>query len=384
MLGFAVVLEGVDLQPAVVDRVAGGPDDGADPGLGQVELQDRLADTGRIGQQVAGFGLRWQVEAVAGDVGVCCIQQGQVVLVATGDVVGQVVREVHHATVEGFGQADQGHALLGEPTKVDGFTPAGPTHGNGHVLLARLHGLGIPFAQHPQPPAEITVAIGTRRPVVSPHRQVHLLAGALQFIGDLHTRGAGAHHQYRACSQLLRVAVLRRVDLLDAADGRCNRRDHRALERTGGDHHMPRFDHPGTGVDSEARTVGIALDALHVDPGADRCIEFFRIGFEVVRDLLLGGKGVRVQAGKFQARKAVVPRRAIGNQRIPAPGAPRFGDPVALQHQVRHPKLAQVLTHGHAGLTGTHNKRINLDFLNGHVCALLKVGRVQIGHGWRL
>lgn len=183
---------------------------------------------------------------------------------------------------------------------------------------------------------------------------------------------------------MLRVAVLGRVDLRDAADGWRNRWDHRALERTGGDHHMARFDQPGTGDDAEARAVGITLDALHVDPGADRRIEFFRIGFEVVRHLLLGGKGVRVQACEFQAREAVVPGRTIGNQRIPASRAPRLRNTVALQHQVRHPEFAQVLTHGHAGLTGTHNKRINLDCFNGHVCALLKVGRVQIGHGWRL
>ena len=219
---------------------------------------------------------------------------------------------------------------------------------------------------------------------MSSYRQVHLLAGALQFIGDLHPRGSGAHHQHRARRQLLRVAIVGRVDLLDAADGRRNRWDDRALERTGGDHHVPGFDQPGTGVDREARTIAIALHALHFDPCADRCIEFFRIGFEVVRHLLLGGKGVRVKACEFQARKAVMPGRTIGDQRIPAPCAPRFGDTVALQHQVRHPKFAQVLTRGHAGLTGTHNKRINLNFFNGHVCALLKVGRVQIGHGWRL
>ena len=48
-----------------------------------------------------------------------------------------------------------------------------------------------------------------------------------------------------------------------------------------------------------------------------------------------------------------MPGRAIGDQRIPTPGAPGFGNAVALENQVGHAELAQVLTHGHACLAGT-------------------------------
>uniref|UniRef100_A0A1I7ZPG5 Transposase n=1 Tax=Steinernema glaseri TaxID=37863 RepID=A0A1I7ZPG5_9BILA len=40
MLWLAVGLEGIGLQPAVVGRVTGGPDDRADTGLGQVQLKN--------------------------------------------------------------------------------------------------------------------------------------------------------------------------------------------------------------------------------------------------------------------------------------------------------------------------------------------------------
>ncbi|MNN40429.1 hypothetical protein D3C81_1545040 [compost metagenome] len=74
-----------------------------------------------------------------------------------------------------------------------------------------------------------------------------------------------------------------------------------------------------------------------------------------------------------------MPGRAIGDQRIPAPGAPGFGDAIALQDEVRNAKLGQVLAHGHAGLTGSDDKRIY--FFDGPVRALLEDGAIQVGHG---
>ncbi|MNP42783.1 hypothetical protein D3C76_1365700 [compost metagenome] len=65
-----------------------------------------------------------------------------------------------------------------------------------------------------------------------------------------------------------------------------------------------------------------------------------------------------------------MPGRTIGHQRIPAAGAPALGDTVALQHQVRHAELAQVFTHGYAGLAGADNQGIYYCFFNGHLLAL--------------
>ncbi|MNN41141.1 hypothetical protein D3C81_1552410 [compost metagenome] len=193
----------------------------------------------------------------------------------------------------------------------------------------------------------------------------------MQFIGDLHARGTGTHHQHRAFRQLLRVAVSGRVHLLHARRLHGNRRDHRALERAGGDHHLLRFDHPVAGLHSETRAIAVAHHLGDIDAGADRRVERAGVGFEVIGNLVLAGEGVRVQAFEFQAREAVVPGRAVGDQRIPAASAPGFGNALALQHQVRHAQAAQVFTHGHTGLPGANYKRIDFGFIGCHVCALL-------------
>ncbi|MNZ89007.1 hypothetical protein D3C78_1079100 [compost metagenome] len=174
------------------------------------------------------------------------------------------------------------------------------------------------------------------------------------------------------------------MNLRDAGDLWGNRRNGRTLERTGGDHHMPGLDHAIRGFNGETGTVGIAFDFLHVHAGTDRRVELAGVGFEVLSHLLFPGEGIRVQTVEFQPREAVVPGRAVGYQRIPATGAPGFGDTIALHNEVRHTELAQVFTHGHAGLAGANNKRINFGFINCHGCALLKGGLIQVGHGCRL
>jgi hypothetical protein len=65
-----------------------------------------------------------------------------------------------------------------------------------------------------------------------------------------------------------------------------------------------------------------------------------------------------------------MPDRTVGNQGIPAPGAPRLSNAVALQNEVRHTEFAQVLAHGDASLAGTDNKRIYFYVFIVHACVL--------------
>ena len=51
----ALLVECVDLEPAVVERVARRPDDGGDAGFRQVELEDRVFDAFGIRTKLAGF-----------------------------------------------------------------------------------------------------------------------------------------------------------------------------------------------------------------------------------------------------------------------------------------------------------------------------------------
>ncbi|MNL04233.1 hypothetical protein D3C87_1247980 [compost metagenome] len=224
-----------------------------------------------------------QVQAIARHVGICGIQQRQVVLVASSDVPRQILLERHHAVVERLGQAHQRYALLGQRPEIDGLPATRTTHRNGDVLAPRLHGFQIPKPQHPQPPAEITVAISARRTVVLADRQVDLFTGTLQFIGNLHTGRTGTDHQHAALGQLLRVEILGRVNLRDRAVCRRNRRDDRTLERTGRRHHAIGLNHAFGGFDGEAWTITVAYDFFDFHTGTNRRFEFLGVGFEVSR-----------------------------------------------------------------------------------------------------
>ncbi|MNP21117.1 hypothetical protein D3C76_1137240 [compost metagenome] len=200
-------------------------------------------------------------------------------------------------------------------------------------------------------------------------RQVHLAPGAHQFFGDLDTGGPSADHQHSTGGQLLGVVVGSGMDLVQALILWRDGRDHRALERAGGGDHAVGADHALVGVDGEAGAVAVAHHALDFDPGAHRQVVFAHVLLEVVGHLLLAGKGVGIEV-EFKPGKAVVPDRAVGDQRVPAPAAPGFCDAVALQYQVRYAEFAQVFAHGHAGLASAHHEGVDFDVVQCHVRAL--------------
>ena len=127
-------------------------------------------------------------------------------------------------------------------------------------------------------------------------------------------------------------------------------RDRGALERAGGGHHVSGLDHARRGGYLEAGAPDMALHLLHFDAGTHRGVEHFDIGLEVVGHALLGREGFGGDALEFQAGEAVVPGRAVGDQRVPALRTPALGDAAALQHDMRHAHQGQVFAHGDAGL----------------------------------
>lgn len=159
--------------------------------------------------------------------------------------------------------------------------------------------------------------------------QIDLAPRLYQLIGDLHAGRSGTDDQHSAIGQLLWIAVLRRMDLKNVGLLGDDGRDYRDLKRAGGGHDPLGFDDALRGGHRKAGTVRIATHLLHLDATADRGVEFLRVGLEVIGDLILADKGVRV-ARKLQPREAVVPCRAVCHQRIPAPAAPAFGDPAGI------------------------------------------------------
>ena len=160
------------------------------------------------------------------------------------------------------------------------------------------------------------------------------------------------------------------MDLRDAFIFRGYRWDYRALEWSGGNYYLCGFDYAIRSFNGKARAVGITHYLLHLYAGADRGVELLGIGFEIIGNLLFRCKCVGVQIFEFQTRKAIVPGRAVGNQRIPSSRTPGLCNAVAFQHKVRHALFTQVFTHGNASLTGTNHKCIYYYFINGHLYTL--------------
>ena len=208
----------------------------------------------------------------------------------------------------------------------------------------RLHGVlrrrgGIPFAEHAQPPAEVTPAIAARRPVVRPNREIDCFAGSHKFIRNLRARRPRAHHKHGAFGQLVRIAVGGGMNLHDpGAPGNESGNDG-LLESPGGGNYKIGFNGTLRCLDPEARATIILPHRFDPDAAADGSPDFFGIGHESIRDLFLGHEGVRIVAGKFQARIAIVPGGTIGNETVPALRAPAFGDPAPFKNEVRHAAL---------------------------------------------
>lgn len=158
--------------------------------------------------------------------------------------------------------------------------------------------------------------------------------------------------------QLAWVAIASGAHLHGLCILRHHRRNHRVLERTGRGHDVICLDHPFRGFLAEARAALVSLHLLDLDPAPDGDADHLGIGHEVIRHLLLGDEGLRTGTGEFRAGKAVMPSRAVGDERIPSLRAPALRDPVSLQDDMRHAAFAQVFAHRETGLTVAYNQRV--------------------------
>ena len=142
-----------------------------------------------------------QVETVAFDVVVGRVEHAEVVGVTVVDVRLQVGPETHDAAIEFVGAPDEGDALGRQLPEVDGVAAVAPLTAM-VTCSAPAGGWPRPRAREPEPPAEVAVAVAARRTVVRTDGQVDLFAGAVQFVGDLHTGRSGADDQHRTVGQL--------------------------------------------------------------------------------------------------------------------------------------------------------------------------------------
>ena len=103
-------------------------------------------------------------------VGVCFIQDRQIVGIALRDILGKIRLESQCAVIAGLGHAEERHPGGSQPAKVDGVSAARSAHGDRDVLSARHSCLEVPFAEHAEPPAIVTRTIGPRGTLVRADR----------------------------------------------------------------------------------------------------------------------------------------------------------------------------------------------------------------------
>src|SRR4029450_10324407 len=124
------------------------------------------------------------------------------------------------------------------------------------------------------------------------------------------------------------------------------------------------LDHACGGFNTEARTTDPSFDLQDVDTATDGGRDLLGIGAEIVRHRFLGREivwtDIPVDIRKCETRKAIVPCRAVRDQRVPSFRAPAFGDPMPLDHDMRPARLAQMLPHGQPRLASAHDKRVYL------------------------
>ena len=225
---------------------------------------------------------------------------------------------MHDAVVERFCQPQQCDAARGESPEVDGVSAVCSADGDGHMLGATRWRRSVPFAEDSEPPAEVATAIASRRPIMRPDREVDLAARLLEFVGDLHPRRSCSDNEDGAVGQLLRIAVRAGVNLMDSGAVGNDRRNDRPLERARCGHDISGLDGAVGCFHAETCPAVVLPYGRHLDAGTDRCVDFLRVGREVVRDLLLGGESVGVDV-EFLTGKSVVPCGSVGDQGVPPP-----------------------------------------------------------------
>ena len=83
------------------------------------------------------------------------------------------------------------------------------TVGNGDPVI------GAVLEDLDQPPGHVAAPVAAGRSGTHRHGDVHLAAGLVQLLRDLHARLAGAHDQHGPVGELVGPAVVVRVQLLD-------------------------------------------------------------------------------------------------------------------------------------------------------------------------
>src|SRR3954452_9877274 len=136
MLRPTLLVEGVNLQPAIVGSKTCRPNDRSYSGLRQVQLEDWVGHALRIRFDLASIELLWKIEAIAGYISVSFVQQRHVAGIATRKIVRKISREDNRTVPVRFCPAKKRHPLRGQTPEVNRPAAASTAHGNRDMLRA--------------------------------------------------------------------------------------------------------------------------------------------------------------------------------------------------------------------------------------------------------
>ncbi len=267
--------------------------------------------------------------------------------------------------------SQQDQAVGGEAAEVDGAAAIIPRNDRAQSCRAPLLRRHLIEAHIGEPPDQVAAAVAARQAAVSPDGEIDAAAGLQQFLGNLRARRAGAGDQHRARRKLFGIPVAGGMDLEHGMIAQ-QVRDDVALIRTGGDDDIISGDRAVGSLGNEA-TAATLGQPRHRDAAADRGADEFGIGLDVFDDVARSRERIRIAVRKREVRQPHRPVRKLEFQPVPALAAPAFGDPVALEHQVRKPALLQPVAHHEASLAAADHER--LDFLIRHVAGPCGVWR---------
>src|ERR1700691_4275245 len=165
-------IERINLQPAVVRRKASRPDDRRHSSGRQFQLENWIGYAVGIRPDLSSIDLFRKLQTISTRISIRFIQNRQVIRITACNVVGEIWCKHHRTVAERFCHAEQRYSLCGKTSKVDGKSAAGAAYCDGDVFRARSSRFGIPLTENTEPPAIVTTAVRSRRPVVRAYRKI--------------------------------------------------------------------------------------------------------------------------------------------------------------------------------------------------------------------
>lgn len=153
----SLLVERWDLQPAVISRVPGRPDDGRDACLGEIQDEEWVIRAHGMRIYNTCLWLFREIKTVPLNVGVCLFQNRQVAGITFGDVFHEIWCKSQNSVPITLRASDQDHALRRKPPEIDSMSAVRPADRDRHMFRCWRGCRRAPLSKYAQPPDEIAI-----------------------------------------------------------------------------------------------------------------------------------------------------------------------------------------------------------------------------------